>query len=89
MTGAPLLYLARLPFSPSSQSVPLEIVTKAHCSTMRALTPRKRTAAMLQMARDAGKAQEALDAVRDGLYHHHWLARWRAIQVVSEICSSR
>jgi HEAT repeat protein len=52
--------------------------------TMRALSPRKRTAAVLQMARDAGKAQEALDAVRDGLYHHHWLARWRAIQVLRD-----
>lgn len=51
---------------------------------MRSLTPRKRAAAVLRMARDAGKAQEALDAVRDGLYHHHWLARWRAIQVLRD-----
>ena len=49
---------------------------------MRALTPRKRASAALK--KDDSRAQAALDALRDGLYHHYWLARWRAIQVLQE-----
>ena len=50
--------------------------------TMRALTPRKRASAVLHMTDK--RAQAALDAVRDGLHHHHWLARWRAVQVLQD-----
>ena len=53
--------------------------------TMRALTPRKRASAGLNWG--GGKditCQMALGAVANGLYHHHWLARWRAIQVLQD-----
>jgi hypothetical protein len=50
--------------------------------TMRALTPRKRASAALKT--EDSRAQAALGALRDGLYHHYWLARWRAIQVLQE-----
>ena len=51
-------------------------------STMRALTPTKRASAGLHITDH--RAQMALAAVRDGLAHHHWLGRWRAIQVLRD-----
>ena len=53
--------------------------------TMRALSPRKRASAGLNWGggKDA-TCQMALGAVANGLYHHHWLARWRAIQVLQD-----
>jgi HEAT repeat protein len=50
--------------------------------TMRALTPRKRASAGLHLSDT--NAQMALHAVYNGLYHHNWLARWRAIQVLRD-----